>query len=643
MITKMKFLSITGPVEEIDRVVSQYLTKYDFHLENALSELKTVKDLRPFVEANPYKEDLAACKELLDQIPGPAPAHGTISLEEARSLVLNLKNEIKGHKEELLTLNEQLDETNNYIEQVKPYVGLDFDISDCLGLRFIKYRFGRIATDYYRKFEKYVNENVDAIFYPATSNRDYIYGVYFVPVTDHERIDAIFSSLHFERFHFPDKETGSPYDICKKLTDKASVLSAQIESQKKFISDILQKDYQALSDSYELFSSLSDNFDVRKLAARSKEDDETFFILCGWMPAKQALAFRNEVADDKNIYIIIDDDHKDIFSKPPTQMNNPGIFKPFEMYTRMYGLPAYDEMDPTIFIALTYSFIFGWMFGDVGQGIVLALGGLLLYKLKHMDLAAIIGCAGIFSTFFGFMFGSVFGFEKLEPVWLRPKEAISSLPFIGNLNTVFVVSIAFGMGMIIITMIINIINSLKNGDIENGLFSNNGVAGLVFYSCVVASIVLFMSGHALPGAIILIIFLGVPVILMALKEPLTAAILKKKQEEKTGVGMFIAQAFFELFEIMLSYFSNTLSFVRIGAFAISHAAMMEVVLMLAGAENGNPNILVVILGNLFVCGMEGLVVGIQVLRLEYYEFFSRFYKGNGREFTSYKALHSSKN
>ena len=99
--------------------------------------------------------------------------------------------------------------------------------------------------------------------------------------------------------------------------------------------------------------------------------------------------------------------------------------------------------------------------------------------------------------------------------------------------------------------------------------------------------------------------------------------------------MFVVQGFFELFEVLLSYFSNTLSFVRVGAFAVSHAAMMEVVMMLAGAESGTPNILVVILGNLFVCGMEGLIVGIQVLRLEYYEMFSRFYKGDGREFEPY--------
>lgn len=637
MITKMKFLSITGPVEEIDRVVEQYLTKYDMHLENALSELKTVKNLRPFVEANPYKDDLAEANALLSRIDAAAPPPAPITTEDARALIVSLNAALKEHTEHLSALEMELTDTSPYLEQVKPYVGLDFDISDVIGLKFIKYRFGRIAQDYYRKFEKYVNENVDTIFYTTTSNRDYVYGVYFVPITKHERVDAIFSSLHFERFHFPDKEGGSPYSICRRLTDRTKELQAEIDACKKTISDILQHDYQKLVSAQAHFSSLCQNFDVRKLAARSKEDDETFFILCGWMPANQALQFRNEIADDKNIYAIIDDDHENIFSKPPTQMKNPGFLKPFEMYVKMYGLPAYNEMDPTFFVALTYSFIFGWMFGDVGQGLCLAIGGFLLYKIKKMDLAAIIGFAGIFSTFFGFMFGSIFGFEDvIEPLWIRPGEAMSALPVIGRLNTVFVTAIAFGMIMILLTMVINVINCLRAGDIGNALFSNNGLAGIVFYGMIIFSIVLLMTGHTAPGAVLLIIFLGVPVILMAFKEPLTNALMKRKAEEKTSVPMFIAEAFFELFEVMLSYFSNTMSFVRIGAFAISHAAMMEVVMMLAGAASGSPNIIVVVLGNIFVCAMEGLVVGIQVLRLEYYEFFSRFYKGSGRAFKSYR-------
>ena len=293
---------------------------------------------------------------------------------------------------------------------------------------------------------------------------------------------------------------------------------------------------------------------------------------------------------------------------------------------------------------MTYSIIFGAMFGDVGQGLCLFIGGMLLYKFKKMNLAAIVGSCGIFSTIFGFCFGSVFGFEDvIEPLWLRPTEAMTTLPFIGNLNTVFVVAVALGMGLVILMMVFHIINSLRAKQLGEALFDTNGVAGLVFYGAVAAVVVLYMTGNALPAGIVLVVMFVVPLLVIACKEPLTNKLNKKKELIEGGKGMFVVQAFFEMFEVLLSYFSNTLSFVRIGAFAVSHAAMVQVVLMLAGAENGGtPNIIVIIVGNLVVCGMEGLIVGIQGLRLQYYEFFSRFYKGDGREFKPYaKAAKSS--
>ena len=114
-------------------------------------------------------------------------------------------------------------------------------------------------------------------------------------------------------------------------------------------------------------------------------------------------------------------------------------------------------------MALTYSIIFGAMFGDVGQGLCLALGGFLLYRFKKANLAAILSCCGIFSTLFGFLYGSLFGFEDVLPaLWLRPTEAMTNLPFIGRLNTVFVVTIAIGMGLILLTMIFSIINAVRS-------------------------------------------------------------------------------------------------------------------------------------------------------------------------------------
>ena len=297
------------------------------------------------------------------------------------------------------------------------------------------------------------------------------------------------------------------------------------------------------------------------------------------------------------------------------------------------------KINPTTLLNMvTDAFIFGAMFGDVGQGLLLLIGGFILYKVKKMNLAAIISCAGFFSTIFGFMFGSVFGFENIiDAVWLHPAKAMIDVPFIGKLNTVFIVAIGFGMVLILITMNMNIINSVKSHNKEKLLFDTNGIAGLVFYGALTAVLALFMADMPLPATIIIVVMFVIPLILMAFKEPLTNLVERKaKIMPEGGKGMFFVQMFFEMFEVLLSYFSNTLSFVRIGAFAVSHAAMMEVVLMLAGAENGSTgNLVVIILGNLFVCGLEGLIVGIQVLRLEYYEMFSRFYKGNGREFKPY--------
>ena len=378
--------------------------------------------------------------------------------------------------------------------------------------------------------------------------------------------------------------------------------------------------------------------DMETILSQLPEERQTL-MFSATMPqaiADIAKKFQKEIESDADTFCIMEDNHNNIMSTPPTKMKNPGLFKPFEMYVEMYGLPSYNEIDPTILIGITYSILFGFMFGDAGQGLCLLIGGFLLYKFKKMRLAGIISCCGFFSTIFGVLFGSVFGFEDIiDAVWLRPQEAMTDLPFIGKLNTVFVVAIAIGMGIILLCMILNIINSVKEHNTEKTWFDTNGAAGLVFYFALATVIVLYMSGNALPATIVLTVLFIIPLLLMFFKEPLSAMVEKKAQKMEGGVGMFITQGVFELFEVLLSYFSNTLSFVRVGAFAVSHAAMMQVVLMLAGAEAGSPNWAVVIGGNLFVCGMEGLIVGIQVLRLEYYELFSRFYRGSGRAFEPY--------
>ena len=566
----------------------------------------------------------------------PGGSERRVSLETALETVRSLDrklSELTEQKNELLSQRAALQDS---MDKVVPFSGLNYDVRRILGFQYIKFRFGRISREYYEKFSAYVYDTIDTILFKCKEDDQYIWIVYFVPEKLEDKIDAIYASMHFERMFLPDEYDGTPTQAGHNLEDQIRELEAKILQVDQDIVAAINSRKDDLTASYQRISTFSTNFDVRKLAACTKHDDHTFYILCGWMTEQDARSFQKEIENDDNTFCIIEDDHANIMSKPPTKMKNPGLFKPFELYVEMYGLPNYNEIDPTILIGLTYSFLFGFMFGDAGQGLCLLIGGFLLYRFKKVRLAGIISCCGVFSTIFGLLFGSVFGFEDLIPaMWLRPSEAMTNLPFIGKLNTVFVVAVGLGMLIILMCMVLNIVNSLRSHDTEKVYFDTNGVAGLVFYFALACTIVLYMSGKALPATVILAVMFVAPLLVMFFKEPLTAIVEKKAEKIEGGVGMFITQGLFELFEVLLSYFSNTLSFVRVGAFAVSHAAMMQVVLMLAGAEAGSPNWAVVIGGNLFVCGMEGLIVGIQVLRLEYYELFSRFYRGSGRAFKPY--------
>ena len=645
MIEKMKFLSITGPKADIDRMTETYLSKYEIHLENALSELTEVANLSPFLEINPYKEALSTIDSFYEQLEDPSQISPELmDIEKAIKTVRAVQDGFRRLEEEKSRLQSEHAEILDPLKIIRPFKNLNFDVSEILNFKYIHYRFGRIEKQYLQKFEKYIYDNLDTLFIKCGEDEMYVYGVYFVPEHQAHKVHAVYSSMHFERIFIPNEYHGTAAEAFEKLDTRHREIHKALDANKEASRKFLQDNSTKIVSAKAALDACSSSFDIRKLAACTPGDTNTFYILCGWMTEKDALAFQKDIQNDEKIFCLMEDQKAPATQKPPTKLRNPKLFKPFEMYVKMYGLPAYNEMDPTWFVAITYSFIFGAMFGDVGQGLVLFLGGLFLYKTKKMDLAGIISCAGVFSVFFGFMYGSFFGFEDvLKAIWLKPMNQMMDVPLVGRLNAVFVIAIGFGMFIILICMVFNIINSIRRGDTEKTWFDSNAVAGLVFYGSIVLTIGLFISGKKLPAAAILVIMFGVPLLLMFLKEPLTNLVEKKSKILPEQKGMFFVQSFFELFEVLLSYLSNTLSFLRIGAFAVSHAAMMEVLLMLAGATNGgNPNWIVVVLGNIFVCAMEGLIVGIQVLRLEYYEIFSRFYAGNGREFKPFmKAAHKN--
>lgn len=226
---------------------------------------------------------------------------------------------------------------------------------------------------------------------------------------------------------------------------------------------------------------------------------------------------------------------------------------------------------------------------------------------------------------FGVLYGSIFGREDIIPaIFISPMK---------NIQTMLIYGIGIGVVLIIIAMILNIKNGIKNKDKKKIFFETNGIAGLIFYLTILISGIYFLlKGKMIVSISILSIFIIVPLIAIMFKDILAEKIFKEKSKEKSS---FI-EKLFEVVEILLSFASNTISFVRIAAFAINHVGLCMAIYILSEMVTGTGTLVVSIIGNVLVIVLEGLIVGIQVLRLEYYELFSRFYTGDGKEYKPLK-------
>lgn len=287
---------------------------------------------------------------------------------------------------------------------------------------------------------------------------------------------------------------------------------------------------------------------------------------------------------------------------PPTINRNPAWMRPFELFARLLGTPEVNEADPTALVAFIAPMLFGFMFGDVGQGAVLVVGGLLLRRRWPALTMLIPG--GVMAMFFGFMFGSLFGSEGIIPaLWLHPLS--EPLP-------VLAVPLMAGVVILMAGLSISAFNAAWHDQLGDWLRTDAGI--LVAYLGLLA---------ILPAG-----SLGAAVALAGTVWALAGATWEKR--DHPGGAFFGALG--EFAERLLQLLVNTLSFVRVGAFALAHAGLGVALVALADAAGPVGTVIVFVLGNAFIIALEGLVVGIQTSRLILFEFFIRFLKGAGRPF-----------
>ena len=637
----MSMVNITGPRDDIDKMAYRYLSHYDIHLVNALKELSGIETLKAYTSSNQYQPWDERIDDLLALVDEPIEednqVESNLSFEEVKDIVTSVERDVSDKKNELQELTRQLNTAKFSHEEYEPFSDISYSLEKILSIKHLKFRFGRFTTKNYQIFEKYIDSMVPSVFIPSKVTDGYVYGVYFTTPEARQRVDALYYSLAWERIYVTE-EKGTFKDIVNKYSEQIDKLTSEKEKVQSEIFNILHPNIKKLKQAKNTLKELSKAHKIRQYAAITRDEfaqKETRYLVLGWMAEEDAVKLEKELAQVEEIEMYIEDD-KDVHNfESPTKLRNNFFARPFEMITKMYGVPNYRELDPTSIVAVTYSLFFGAMFGDLGQGFLLFLAGLFGYFNEKLSLAKMFVPVGISSMIFGLIYGSLFGLEDVIPaLWGNPMNQLSTIPFFGSLNTVFIVAVGSGMFVILLTMVLNIYLRLKNGEKWQAILNKNGIAGFAFYGLIVLLLVLYMMGQEIPAMSLFIAIIVGLLLVIAFEEPLTRLIEHKKAENEDGIVMQLLTIFFETFETVLTYFSNTISFVRIGAFAIAHVAMMGVVLMFANIESANPNWFVLVLGNLFVTGFEGLVIFIQVLRLEFYEIFSHFYSGNGIEFES---------
>ena len=421
------------------------------------------------------------------------------------------------------------------------------------------------------------------------------------------------NTMGFVDYELDDNiKVNSVYESYDKTLDRLDEINKEINQIKSSYEDVT--DNLAYSLNYqEKAIELKNNM--------AKGDD--YFYISGWVPESEIGKFENLEKKHKDTTVTTKEVGK-VSEKPPTKLKNNKVFRPFEYLVNMYGAPNYDEVDPTPFFAITYMLLYGLMFGDLGQGLVfLALGFLLTKKNKvYGDLLKRIG---ISASVFGLMYGSFFGKEDLIPTLLIK-------PF-DNVMTVLIASVIFGISLMVISYIIGIYNKVKKqNDIEEGIFGKEGLAGLMMMLSFII-IVLNLVGKSLIPMAIGKIFLIISIIMIIFKKPIARKISGSKKLYDSSKSDYYIESSFSIIEALLSVFSNLVSFTRVGAFAINHVGLymaFEVMANLAGG--GFWGFIILLLGNILIIGLEGMIVFIQGLRLEFYEMFSKYYQGNGRLF-----------
>ena len=628
-IRKMKFVSIVGALEDFDEFVSNYITDSDLHLENALGVMGLVRGLVPFADEGARGDMLQkSCAALMDAAGIDYGAtrleeHGArqpIAIDAIERELAELDRAFQEWQEDLAQARDRIMDCELMIASLKNILDVSVNVEQFFDLEYVRFRFGKIPKNALKTLND-LTRDLDIALIPVSSDDKHCWLIYFTPSSCREKVDGVVSSMQFERTRLSSELSGTPQDALgiisgavTKLNRRTASLAGEIEKFRRDNADRLLHMYSSLAR-------INRNHVVRRSAMHT----ERSFYICGWIPDESLAGLKGAIKKNKKYRngMVVEEDPGLVNMKPPTELKNPRVFRPFETIVKMYGLPAYGEIDPTAFVAITSILMFGMMFGDLGQGLVIFLAGLALAR-RRVPLGGVFASIGVSSMAAGLVYGNVFGNEDLLPGLFRPMR---------NQYAILIAGVAVGLAFMAGATVMNIMNGIKEKDAARVLLDRNGIAGVAFHWTILAAGAQYAltCKTFLPVAAVACLA-AVAFLAVFFKEPIGRLAERKSFLPKNGVGMFFVQGFFEMLDMVMSMASNTLSFIRVGAFALSHAGLFMAFRSLSELAGRTGGVFVMAFANVLIIALEGLCVGIQCLRLEYYELFNRFFRGEGKAF-----------
>lgn len=618
--SSMELINILVLKEKADEVVSYLLKKGIFHPVDVRQVEEQVKGLLPYQVDKEYTgwEILDARMRDLQRWLGntiePARELEHNTAESIRNLLVEIEQKVQPFVNQKEEISAVLKTKEEMLAQVKDFLPLPARKSSLYS--FLETAYGRVDEKNLGVLERSLAE-IPQITYPYKKEE---YGQITTLIIclrrDRAVLDKVLKDIGWVKMEAPQNSPLLSKEVQEKLRNEIKKYQVDLVSINTQLGLVAEKYRERLSKVIFFVLVKKALLEARKYAYAT----EKTVLLTGWIPSADREKVLAEIKGiDQASYIEetaaekVNIPREDI----PVQLIHNAFLKPFSLLIDSYGLPRYGTIDPTIFVAFSFLLMFGVMFGDVGQGLVLLLASLFLRRSKTETVrqaGTLILYCGISSAIFGILYGSVFGIES-RAIWIRP---------IDHILEIFADTVVFGVIVISVGIAINIINALRDKNYLKVFFDKAGlIAGIVYWTGIAVAIKLFISKGPISPLLFYILAGGMAALFL---KPLLEVFLKKKKE---SFFMAIIESGMEVVEIIMGYLANTISFIRVGAFALSHAGLFIAIFslsdLLKNVGHGSASIMIIVSGNIGVILLEGMIVTIQSVRLNYYEFFSKFF------------------